>query len=79
MIETHKDVIPEDEFTRNMVECYLAVRKENGPRQKFMLLTQRGDYMCHTEEGKEPSLKQVLKIYKNFKFHFFRLKSTILL
>jgi hypothetical protein len=59
LIETHKDVIPEDEFTRNMVECYLNVRKEGGPRQKLMLLTQRGDYMCHSEDGKELELKQV--------------------
>lgn len=42
-----------------MVECYLNVRKDNGPRQKLMLLTQRGDYMCHMEAGKELSLKQV--------------------
>jgi hypothetical protein len=60
LIDTHKDVIPEDDFTRNMVSCYLAVRNAGGPKQSVVLLTQRGDYMCHTgEDGKDLLLKQV--------------------
>ncbi|KAI6183382.1 Glutathione synthetase [Aphelenchoides bicaudatus] len=62
LINTHKDVIPEDKFTRDMVNCYLAVRNSGGPKQTVMLLTQRGDYMCHTgdsEQNKELSLKQI--------------------
>lgn len=69
LIDTHKDVIPEDEFTRKMVNCYLAVKNAGGPKQTVVLLTQRGDYMCHTGDSdvsKELSLKQVNKIVIDF-------------
>lgn len=58
LVEAHEHVVHTDEFTKNMVDCFVKT-VENGLKQTKVVLTQRADYMCHYVEGKEPELKQV--------------------
>lgn len=44
LVESHKDVIKSDEFTREMLQILQTIFAE-GIKQKITLLTQRADYM----------------------------------
>ncbi|CAD5216616.1 unnamed protein product [Bursaphelenchus xylophilus] len=58
LLKAHERVIETDEFTSNMVKCFLETIKD-GLVQKKVVLTQRADYMCHHIDGQEPELKQI--------------------
>lgn len=45
LVQAHKDVIPSDAFTRNMMDILVDLYKQDGGvRQKITLLTQRAVY-----------------------------------
>lgn len=57
LIRAHKEVVKTDDFIRHMVNI-LKILREEGIQQTKTLLTQRADYMCHTND-EEIVLRQI--------------------